>query len=62
VQEGVTLNRFNQLHDQALIDVFSAELEQLTKQELLTIDEQRVRLTQRGLMLGNQVFCYFLPD
>ncbi len=29
---------------------------------MVDVDEERIRLTQRGLMLGNQIFARFLPD
>ena len=62
VREGVPLERFRALHDRALNEVFAVELDRLCRDGLLTVDEQRVRLTPRGLMVGNQVFARFLPD
>lgn len=62
LQEGVTFQRFAQLHGVQLDDIFARELQRLQQLGLLEIDEERVRLTQRGLMIGNQVFGAFLPD
>jgi oxygen-independent coproporphyrinogen III oxidase len=62
VQEGIPLAHFFQLHGVELPLIFATELQQLSAQGLLTVDQQRVRLTRRGLLLGNQVFAQFLPD
>lgn len=40
--------------------VFADELANLTAWGLVTLDDQRVRLSERGLMVGNQVFATFL--
>jgi coproporphyrinogen III oxidase-like Fe-S oxidoreductase len=37
-------------------------LRTLQNQRLIAMDADRVRLTRRGLMIGNQVFAAFLPD
>jgi oxygen-independent coproporphyrinogen-3 oxidase len=60
VAEGVSFERFAALHGADLRSVFAAEIAQLQAQELIMLDEQRVRLTERGLLMGNQVFALFL--
>ena len=62
VREGVTLERFYGLHGRSLSEAFAAELGFLCRDGLLAVDDRRVCLTQRGLMMGNQVFARFLPD
>ena len=62
LQEGVPFATFQERHGQDLRQVFQAELARLTEWGLLAVDEERVRLTRRGLLLGNQVFAAFLPD
>lgn len=62
VQEGVPFTRFHQLHGVELFDQFGDEIKRLTQQGLLTREDQQVRLTPRGLMVGNQVFAQFLPE
>ena len=62
VREGVGFARFAALHGAALMDVFGPEVRNLCSEGLLEQDGARVRLTQRGLMLGNQVFAKFLAD
>ncbi len=62
VREGVTLERFYGLHGRSLNEAFAAELGFLCRDGLLAVDDRRVCLTRRGLMVGNQVFARFLPD
>jgi oxygen-independent coproporphyrinogen-3 oxidase len=62
VREGVAFRRFRRLHGKELPEVFAPELADLTAQGLLEGDGECVRLTPRGLMVGNQVFARFLPD
>ncbi|MCB0063307.1 MAG: radical SAM family heme chaperone HemW [Caldilineaceae bacterium] len=60
--EGVTFDRFYARHGVQLTEVFAKELADLAAWDLLIIDSERVRLTPRGILLGNQVFSYFLPE
>jgi len=60
--EGVTFARFFAQHGVQLQDVFATELANLEEWELITIDDQGVRLSPRGVLMGNQVFAYFLPE
>ena len=60
VEEGVSFARFRQRHGVELADVFGLEIDRLLGQGLLLRDEAGVRLTPRGLLLGNQVFAVFL--
>ena len=61
VKEGVSRARFRRRHGVEMETVFADELARLHSQGLLQSDGERVFLTQRGLMLGNQVFAAFLP-
>lgn len=61
IQEGVSLARFYNRYGIDLTTMFAAEIERLQKMELLTLDATAIRLTTRGLMVGNQVFAEFLP-
>lgn len=60
--EGVTFARFLARHGVQLSEVFATELANLEAWGLLTIDSERVRLSPRGILMGNQVFSYFLPE
>lgn len=62
VREGVRHDRFMAQHGVAATDIFRTELDQLCADGLLTIDAERIRLTRRGLLMGNQVFLQFLPE
>lgn len=62
VREGVAFDRFAAQHGVDLRTVFADELVRLTAWHLLEQDAERVRLSRRGLMVGNQVFAAFLAD
>jgi oxygen-independent coproporphyrinogen-3 oxidase len=62
VREGVPHRRFEQLHGVAATAVFAQELALLEAAGLLYVDNERVRLTPHGLLMGNQVFMQFLPE
>jgi len=62
VREGVLLAHFQAQHGVAPTTIFSGELEQLQRAGLLVVDAERIRLTRRGLLMGNQVFMKFLPE
>jgi oxygen-independent coproporphyrinogen-3 oxidase len=61
VDEGVAYERFKGRFGIDLCQQFAAELEELTQLGLIETDAQRVRLSRRGRLLGNQVFLRFLP-
>ncbi|MEZ4726525.1 MAG: radical SAM family heme chaperone HemW [Caldilineaceae bacterium] len=62
VQEGVSRRRFLTMHGSELQTIFAKELAQLQAWGLIELDPVRVRLSPQGVLLGNQVFTYFLPD
>lgn len=59
--EGVPYRRFEALHQRDINSVFHTEFEQLLAWDVLELNDERVRLTPKGLMVGNQVFMHFLP-
>ncbi len=61
VEEGVAFDRFAALHGADLGTVFAEPLGDLEAWGLIDRDARRVRLTARGLMVGNQVFERFMP-
>ena len=61
VQEGVRLADFQQRFGQDMREVYGAQLVELRELGLLEMDAEAVRLTPRGLLLGNEVFQRFLP-
>ncbi len=60
--EGVRFAEFQARHGQELRTVFADELNYLQAAQLLIVDQERVRLSQQGLLFGNQVFARFLPN
>lgn len=62
LNEGIARARFGQRFGAELDDVFGATLKQCAEWELLADDGERVRLTQRGRLLANEVFQRLLPD
>jgi oxygen-independent coproporphyrinogen-3 oxidase len=61
VDEGVGFERFAARHGAALDDVFGDEVASLERMGLLEVLPDRIRLTGRARLLGNQVFARFLP-
>jgi oxygen-independent coproporphyrinogen-3 oxidase len=61
VQEGVRLADFRQRFGRDVREVYGAQLAELRELGLLEMDDEAVRLTPRGRLLGNEVFQRFLP-
>jgi oxygen-independent coproporphyrinogen-3 oxidase len=61
VQEGVRCADFWQRFGRDVREVYGAQLAELRELGLLEADDQHVRLTPRGRLLGNEVFQRFLP-
>jgi oxygen-independent coproporphyrinogen-3 oxidase len=61
IQEGVADARFRAQFGVGLDEAFGAEIAALVGRGLLERLPDRVRLTPRGRLLGNQVFAAFLP-
>jgi oxygen-independent coproporphyrinogen-3 oxidase len=61
LREGVTFSEFERRHGQPLLDAFGDVITRFQNQGLLAMDARGVRLTQRGLMLANDVSAAFLP-
>ena len=62
VQEGVGLGGFRERFGQELMAVYGGEIREMGQAGLLEVDGERVRLTARGRLLGNEVFERFLPE
>lgn len=60
-QEGVSARTFQARFGQEMDKVFGKEIQGLVQQGLLSWKDDRLRLTQRGRLLGNQVFSRFVP-
>ncbi|MBX3049479.1 MAG: radical SAM family heme chaperone HemW [Anaerolineales bacterium] len=63
IHEGVSQSSFSQRFGQSLDDVYGREIRQLTQSGLLERmngEQAGIRLSQRGRLLGNQVFVEFI--
>jgi oxygen-independent coproporphyrinogen III oxidase len=60
LNEGVSFAAFQKRYGVDLTEVYAAELQRFTQMDLLQVNQERVTLTRRGLMVGNQVFAEFL--
>lgn len=61
-REGVSRQRFSDRYHMSVEAVYGELLDQLVDQQLLEVDDQRIRLTNKGQFLGNEVFQQFLLD
>lgn len=59
-QEGVSLARFKEKFGQELTELYRQVLPDLFVKQLLTYENNRIKLTKKGLFLGNDVFEKFL--
>jgi len=62
VQAGVGFADFRERFGRELVDVYGGVVREMEQAGLLEVDGERVRLTARGRLLGNEVFQRFLPD
>ncbi|MBU9713951.1 radical SAM family heme chaperone HemW [Evansella tamaricis] len=59
-RSGVSLSVFNQKYGLELFQVFPEAISDLQEKGLLVVEEGYIRLTERGVPLGNEVFERFL--
>jgi oxygen-independent coproporphyrinogen-3 oxidase len=62
VEDGVSFERFRTRFGLDLRRNFEGALAELADVGLIEMDAERVRLSERGHLLGNQVFLRFLPE
>ncbi|UOQ46333.1 radical SAM family heme chaperone HemW [Halobacillus salinarum] len=60
--EGVSLQRFADKYNREVAEVFGRAVPHLTERSLLEVEEGRIKLTEHGRLLGNEVFQEFLID
>jgi oxygen-independent coproporphyrinogen-3 oxidase len=60
VRAGVSDADFQSRFGSGLLDVYKSEVEELIRFGLLEWEENSIRLTKRGRLLGNQVFIRFV--
>lgn len=61
IQEGVAFADFQHRFGADLRLIYAKELERFQEYRLIEVNAERVRLTRRGRVLGNEVFAAFLP-
>jgi oxygen-independent coproporphyrinogen-3 oxidase len=61
-REGVPASAFRQRFGRELNEVFGKEIDELLGFQLLEWAGERLRLTERGRLLGNQVFMRFVGE
>ncbi|MDI3547733.1 MAG: hypothetical protein PWR10_1385 [Halanaerobiales bacterium] len=59
--DGVSTGDFKARFGLELKEVYQDELNRLTGLGLVQFDEEQLKLTQKGILLGNEVFMEFLP-
>jgi coproporphyrinogen III oxidase-like Fe-S oxidoreductase len=59
---GIDPNRFYSLYRVSLDEVYGPVLNRLFAQGLLTKNGERIALTDKGLIYGNEVFASFLQE
>lgn len=60
LNEGISRNKFKELFDKDIFDVYGSKIEQLFKKGLLNMDGDKLMLTSSGLDYANQVFVEFI--
>lgn len=58
--QGVSLTDFRKRFKVELKEVYEEELNKLTEKGLVNINNDKVKLTEKGLLFGNEVFAEFL--
>jgi len=62
LNQGVTHERFEKRFGAAVDVIFPDEVARLTKLGLIDITKEAVLLSERGRLLGNEVFAEFIGD
>lgn len=58
--EGVSIENFQEKFKQNPLQLFSEQLESLKKKRLIDISSGHIKLTKKGMFLGNEVFQAFI--
>lgn len=61
-KNGVSIERFHKKFGQTLEEIYGTIIEELTLQKMLFEADGRIRMTEKGFKLGNEVFERFLLD
>ncbi|MCL5935045.1 MAG: hypothetical protein M1543_00870 [Firmicutes bacterium] len=58
--EGLDLDAFKQSYGQSIFEIFAVQLKRLSSLGLVKIEDNRLKLTEKGLPLANEVFAEFI--
>ena len=58
--EGVSINRFKRRYQIDVMELFKIQINDLLNRELINIHNDRISLTRKGKLLGNEVFQTFI--
>jgi oxygen-independent coproporphyrinogen-3 oxidase len=58
--EGVDMGQIQSRFGQDLRESYGATIDELSSLGLLLVEDHRLRLSQRGLLLANEVMAHFL--
>jgi oxygen-independent coproporphyrinogen-3 oxidase len=58
--DGISLSEFEKRFGEKLIEKLRKNIAQLQSDELISISEDRMKLTQRGMLFSNEVFAEFV--
>ena len=60
--DGISKERFFQRYKSSPEEVFGGVIQRLVEEELLLCDDKGIKLTEKGLLFGNEVFASFLGE
>ena len=60
LEEGVSRERFRRRYNVAVEEVFIKQLRKLETAGLISLQQDRIKLSDKGLMFGNDVFAEFI--
>lgn len=60
MNKGVSIKRFEEKFDQSIDQIYGQTLNQLVSDGLIEINDGFISLTERGKVIGNEVFEAFL--
>ncbi|MBN1318204.1 MAG: radical SAM family heme chaperone HemW [Anaerolineales bacterium] len=62
LEKGVSRTRFQMRFGIDPVHVYGKQLQELEREELVTVDDECICLTPDAVLIGNQIFSVFLPD
>lgn len=60
MDDGVSIRQFEERFEMSIYSLFEKEIKKLLSQELIMIENDTLRLTEKGISVSNYVFNYFI--